>query len=95
MNNAENVFINLEKSIDEQLFQVEVLNYFLNHSIKYFKNSSKFYINFKTNTFTDYQGKENNIGPLSLLFSLFLLITVVLTWLGFASFSLTGGGWRH
>lgn len=66
MNNAENVFINLEKSIDEQLFQVEVLNYFLNHSIKYFKNSSKFYINFKTNTFTDYQGKENNIGPYSL-----------------------------
>lgn len=52
MNNAENVFISLEKSIDQQLFQVEVLNYFLNHLIKYFKNLSKFYINFKTNTLT-------------------------------------------
>lgn len=35
MKNAENVFISLEKSTDQQLLQTEVLNYFLNHLIKY------------------------------------------------------------
>lgn len=52
---------------NQQLFQLKVLNYFLNHLIEYFINSSKFYSNLKTDILEVQQEKRIAITVLVLL----------------------------